>query len=150
MESDYIYSPEAILSVCEYEASGDLGLRVQGPDFASAIAAAVHGLVSAILPPSSVHAEETRTLSATGKDDEELVVSFLNEVLFLIYVRKWIPKRLEQLSLRNSEEIVASLVGEAYEPKRHPIDREIKAVTYHDFAITRRENEVTIEFLCDL
>jgi SHS2 domain-containing protein len=150
MESEYIYSPKVILSVNEYEASGDLGLRVQGPDLPSAIAAAVHGLVSAILPTSSVQADEIRTLRVTAKDDEELVVGLLNDVLFLIYAHRWIPSRLEHLTVRNREEVVASLVGEAYDPKRHPIDREIKAVTYHDFAITRGENEVTIEFLCDL
>jgi len=150
MEKEYNYAPDEILTIEEYEASGDLGLRVKGPNLPAAIAAAVQGLVAAILPSASIEPLETQRIEASGKDDEELVVNFLNSIIFLIYGQKWIPNRLEKLSLRSHGALEAILIGEKMDPKRHRIDREIKAVTYHNLSIKKNPQGVTIDLLCDL
>jgi SHS2 domain-containing protein len=52
--------------------------------------------------------------------------------------------------LRPSGQLSARLVGEPIDPNRHHIEREIKAVTYHNLSIREGQGGVTIDFLCDL
>ena len=149
MQKEYVFSGDrGIFS--EYEASGDLGIRAQGTDLLSAVAAAAHGLVASLLPPETVRYVEVRTISAQGRDDQEMIVNFLNDMLFLIYGHRWLPKYIKTLILHENWQIEASLVGEPLAPERHHIDREIKAVTYHNLSIVHAHSEVTIDLLCDL
>ncbi len=134
----------------EYEASGDLGLRVRGSDISAALASAVQGIVSALLSPDTIRGTESRVVEVEGRDTEEAVVNFLNEVLFLIFGSRWLPKHLETIRLRRGCQLSARLVGEPIDFTRHHIEREIKAVTYHNLSISEDQSGVTIDFLCDL
>jgi SHS2 domain-containing protein len=134
----------------EYEASGDLGLRARGSDISAALASAVQGIVEALLSPDTIRDTESRVIEVQGRDTEEAVVNFLNEVLFLIFGSRWLPKRLETISLQADGQISARLVGEPIDSSRHHIEREIKAVTYHNLSISEDQGGVTIDFLCDL
>jgi SHS2 domain-containing protein len=149
MEKEYIFAGNLGVFT-EYEASGDLGIRAQGADLLSAIAAAAHGLVASLISPDTIRADSVKTISAQGRDKQEMVVNFLNEVIFLVYGHRWIPKNINTMKLNENLQIDASFSGESIETARHHIDREIKAVTYHNLSIVRYQDEVTIELLCDL
>ena len=149
MQREYLFSGDTGI-FSEYEASGDLGIRAQGTDLLSAVAAAAHGLVASLLPPETVRDVEVRTISARGRDDQEMIVNFLNDMLFLIYGHRWLPKHIITLILREDWQIEGSFAGEPLAPERHHIDREIKAVTYHNLSIVHGHSEVTIDLLCDL
>jgi len=149
MQKEYVFSGDTGV-FSEYEASGDLGIRVRGTDLLSAVAAAAHGLVASLLPPETIRDAEVRAISAQGRDNQEMVVNFLNEMLFLIYGRRWLPKHIKTLVLHDSWQIEASFAGEPMAPERHHIDREIKAVTYHNLSIVQGQGEVAIDLLCDL
>ena len=141
-------SPPLIATVEEYEASGDLGFRAKGPDLPSVVAAIAQRLVSALLPLETIREQETRSLDVSGEEEEEQIVNFLNEVLFLVFGYRWLPRRIA--SIIWGERIKAELIGEPLDSKRHRIEREIKAVTYHNLSITRTQDSVTIDILCDL
>jgi SHS2 domain-containing protein len=149
MQQEYVFSGDTGI-FSEYEASGDLGIRAQGTDLLSAVAAAAHGLVALLLPPEAVRDVEVRTISAQGRDDQEMIVNLLNDMLFLIYGHRWLPKHINTLILHENGQVEASFVGEPLTPERHHIDREIKAVTYHNLSIVHGHSEVTIDLLCDL
>jgi SHS2 domain-containing protein len=141
-------SPKLKATVEEYEASGDLGFRAEGPDLPSVVAAVAQSLISALVPLEIIHERETRSLEISGEDEEEQVINFLNEVLFLVFGHRWLPRKVE--SLIWGETLKAELIGEPLDPQRHHIEREIKAVTYHNLLIIRTRNSVTIDILCDL
>ncbi len=149
MQKEYVFSGDTGI-FSEYEASGDLGIRARGSDLLSAVAAAAHGLIASLLPPETIRDAEVRTISARGRDDQELVVNLLNNMLFLIYGHRWLPKHIKTLILHNSWQLEASFAGEPMVPERHHIDHEIKSVTYHNLSIVLHQNEVTIDLLCDL
>jgi SHS2 domain-containing protein len=149
MQQEYVFAGDPG-DFSEYEASGDLGIQARGANLLAAVAAAAHGLIASLLPPQTIRDVEVRAISAQGRDEQETVVNFLNDMLFLVYGHRWLPKYIKTLSLHNNGRIAASLAGEPMAPERHHIDREIKAVTYHNLSIVRYQDEVTIELLCDL
>ena len=141
-------SPKPKVTVEEYEASGDLGFRAEGPDLPSVAAAVAQSLISALVPLETIREHEIRSLETSGEDEEEQIINFLNEVLFLVFGHRWLPRKVE--SLIWGETLKAELIGEPLDIQRHHIEREIKAVTYHNLSIIRTRNSVTIDILCDL
>lgn len=135
------------------EHSGDLRICAEGENFLEALAHASLGLLSQIVPPEAVREMEERTVKVAGETEAERMLAFLNELLFLAYGRRWIPKRVKRLtncSQKDCKELDAILTGEPVDPSRHEFRYDIKAVTYHDFKIERRDKKTIVEFVCDL
>jgi SHS2 domain-containing protein len=133
--------------------SGDLRIAARGHDNLEALANAAAGLISEAVDPDRIDETEERSVIVQGDDEVEQTIAFLNELIFLIYARHWIPKRVRTLTRcrrKGCREVEAVLVGEPVDPARHEFKYDIKAVTYHDFQIRRENDEVVIEFVCDL
>jgi SHS2 domain-containing protein len=146
--------PEA--KPCDFtivEHSGDLRIIARGRDKMEALAMAAAGLISQAVNPDGIAEVEEKAIAIRGNDDAELSIAFLNELVFLMYGRHWLPKRvrtLTQCSRKNCPELEAILVGEPVDQARHEFKYDIKAVTYHDFRLTQNDDGVTVEFVCDL
>ncbi len=79
------------------------------------------------------------SLSVRGADLEDLLVRWLQELLFRQETRDWRFGAARVLSLdRKRMRLRGVATGEPYDPARHGRGREIKAVTYHRLAIRRR------------
>jgi SHS2 domain-containing protein len=78
---------------------------------------------------------------------EQLLVSWLTELLFLYEDGRWLFCRFEPRIIGDGR-VEADVWGEKLDPTRHPIEREVKAVTYHRMALVREGNlwKTTIVF----
>ncbi|RPH93375.1 archease [candidate division KSB1 bacterium] len=135
------------------EHSGDLMFQARGANYLEALANASIGLVHQIIPVDSIREAEERELTIAGDDETSRTVAFLNELLYFVNGRLWLPRRvrtLTQCSKKSCSELYAVLAGEPVDPARHIFKYDIKAVTYHEFAIRREDNLTMIQFLCDL
>jgi len=135
------------------EHSGDVKIEAWGRDCQEALVNASLGLVNQIVTLESIEEAEERTIIVSGENDTARYIAFLNEILFLVYTKHWLLKRvrlLRQCLKTECREIEAVLVGEPLILTKHEIKYEIKAVTYHDFQIRKETASVTIEFVCDL
>jgi SHS2 domain-containing protein len=136
-----------------YDHSGDLRLVATGADFLEALANASVGLVNLLVEPATIRELEERPLRIAGDDETAQAVAFLNEVLYLASSRHWLVARvrtLTQCSRKGCRELEAIVVGEPLDPARHEFKYDIKAVTYHEFVIEKRDGITTIQFVCDL
>lgn len=76
---------------------------------------------------------ETREVRAEGRDDAELVVAFLTELLELQNVDGFLARKIEvERSPGPPRSVTARLHGEPFDPDRHRPRTEVKAITYHD------------------
>jgi SHS2 domain-containing protein len=142
---------EQMVSVEEH--SGDLEFVARGQDEFEALAHASAGLVHQIVPLDQIAEVEARSITVHGDTDTDRAIAFLNELLYLVYVRGWLPRRVRTLTRCNRtgcKELDAVLVGEPVDPARHEFKYDIKAVTYHRFEITHEQDSVILRFVCDL
>lgn len=119
-----------------FDHTADLGVEITGASQEEVYAGAAGALFDLLTDLSSVRESEERTLTVEGEGPDDLLVNFLRELLyswngegFLMKhcaVREAAPRRL-----------TAVLRGETYDPARHWIRMEIKAVTYHQASIRR-------------
>jgi SHS2 domain-containing protein len=81
-------------------------------------------------------ASGTRHLHVTGQDQPDLMVCWLRELLFLWNARELLIKdvRIDRLT---ENELSATVTIDAYNPEKHPIHTDIKAVTYHQIDVSR-------------
>ncbi|MGE5679556.1 MAG: archease [Bacillota bacterium] len=96
-----------------------------------------------------------KIISITETSREELLVSFLSELNFLISAKKWIfnsVKDIKILSVEKKDEFTlnALIAGEEFNPLRYKLKEEIKAVTFHQMKITFDNKEFSTIVVFDI
>ncbi len=124
---------------CEtFDHTADVGLSAWADSPAELLAALAGGLVDVICERSQVRPDELRTLHVEAQDMEFLAVDFLSRLLYIFAVDHFIPAEVS-VTIRDAGEdgisLTAELAGETYDPSRHEIRTEVKAVTYHQLKV---------------
>jgi SHS2 domain-containing protein len=132
--------------IIEHEA--DIGLEVYGKEQAGLFRNAAYALFSLITDPDPIEAGFTRHITITTTDGGELLVVFLNELLYLWATENFIPRNLSVVV--EGERLEADVTGEVFDPGKHLIYREIKAVTYHKFTIHQEGDRLRATIFLDI
>jgi len=114
--------------------TGDVGIRVRADDLKGLFCEAAKALFDIITDLEQVRVNLERTVAVEGTGREELLVAWLNELLYLhdvegLLFRDFSISSIEPRSLKG----VAR--GEKFHERRHIIKTGIKAVTYHQLEI---------------
>jgi len=110
--------------------TADFGLEIFGENENALFVHAAAALFDLITDTALLKGERQRTLEVAGQDWPDLMVNWLRELLYLWngearLVQHVNIERLEPTGLR------AVVATDPYQPDRHTIRNEIKAVTYH-------------------
>jgi len=126
---------------CEtFEHTADIGLAGWGDSLGELLAALAGGLSDVLCDRSKVQPAITRRVQVEAPDPEDLAVDFLSQVLYAFGADGFLTARasVEVLAAGRAGEpasVQAELAGEKYDPARHEIKTEVKAVTYHQLKI---------------
>ena len=118
----------------EIEHTADLGAEITAADLPSLFASAGEALYALIADPATIESHEERKVSATGTNSEDLLHTWLCELLALFNVEGFVGKRCEIVYISNGQ-VEGRVIGEKLNLKRHAFRTEIKGVTYHDFRV---------------
>jgi SHS2 domain-containing protein len=130
--------------------TGDMALLARAPTLRSLYDALTRGLFEVILDTRTVEAREKETVSIQDAvDAEDLLVRYLSELLFLHDARDWLFRGAEVVHL-SEKRLAARALGERFDPERHTIDRQIKAVTYHHLLLSQDGDGWTARCVLDL
>ena len=124
----------------------DIGLEIYGRDQAELFRHAGAALFSLITDPDTVEARFTRHI--TINNGEELLVVFLNELLYLWDTEKFFP-RIFSVMVEGGR-LDADLTGETFDPGKHSVYKEVKAVTYHKFTIQQESDLLKATVFLDI
>ncbi|MFB3907692.1 MAG: archease [Candidatus Eisenbacteria bacterium] len=117
-----------------FDHTADIGLRVYGRTRGELFEQAALGLASLLLESGEVRPVEERVVSLEHQGFEEGLIGWLNEILYLREIGRFLPATVAVLVL-DSRRLRARLSGETLDPSRHLPGLEIKAATYHDLRI---------------
>jgi SHS2 domain-containing protein len=115
--------------------TADLGIRVRGRDLADLLAAAGIALADLLYDTSRVEERVAEQVEVEAVSDEELLVRFLNELIYVAEVREFAWRVVEVRVVRPGR-ISVVLRGERLDPRRHEVRTSLKAATYHLMEIT--------------
>ena len=114
--------------------TADLGIEVYAKDQKQLFVNAGFSLFDLITDMHKVEAKTSLPLSVEGMNLEDLMVSWLSELLYFHQVKGYL---FTHFTIHDVSEkaIKANVKGEKFDPHRHELIREIKAVTYHQIKV---------------
>jgi SHS2 domain-containing protein len=118
--------------------TADLRIRITGADRSDLFKNAGLALFDLIADTARVEADAVIEFTVGGSDSADLLVNYLREMLFLWTGEEQLVKTIEILHITNTAVSARATVGR-YQPDRHQIVHEIKAVTYHQVDVSRTE-----------
>src|SRR5579864_4896314 len=121
-----------------FDHTADLGLRIRADDVEALFVDGGRALMSVIVSnPDAVEPREVLEVEVAGHNLEYLFVDWLDELLYLFESKRFLAREFEVTV--DPDGLEATLRGETYDPARHVLAHEVKAVTYH--ALTVEETE---------
>jgi SHS2 domain-containing protein len=154
-----------------FEHTADLGIRVRAGSLNELFADAARGLFSVMVAnPTAIRAIEEVPFQLAGGDLEELLHDWLTELLYTFYARRLV---LAEFNVRIDEDkttgvssvlkesrrvgasthpakLTATAQGEPIDVRRHEIDNEVKAITWHGLKVQRLPDGWQAEVIVDI
>ena len=120
-----------------FEHTADLGIRVEAPTLGGLLAEAARGLVSVLAGDlAQIRPSHEERLIVAGTEPTWLLHDWLAEVLAAFVVRRMLLCDFDVVV--DDHGLAATVRGEPYEPGRHRLAHEIKAITLHDLDVRQR------------
>jgi len=110
--------------------TADVGIAAYGKDLKEAFANAAYALFSLMADLDGVGDASCHQVEVTAEDRSELLVAWLNELIYLFEVENVLFKRFDIGELKETR-LRASCYGEKIDPERHKMKMGVKAATYH-------------------
>jgi SHS2 domain-containing protein len=131
------------------EHPSDIGIEATGASLASAFEHAAEGLMSVILDTSAVEAREEREVTIAAADQEQLLVRWLSELLYLYDGKGFVGKRFD-ITRISPVGLQARVGGEELDPERHRTRLDVKAVTYHQLLLRQDDRGAMVRVFLDI
>jgi SHS2 domain-containing protein len=132
-----------------FEHTADFGIRVRAGSLPELFADAARGLFSLIVTNfGEVRAVEEGKFSLSADTQEDLLHDWLSELLYTFSVRRLV---LSEFNVQvDATKLVATARGEPINLKRHQIDVEVKAVTWHALKVEQDSDGWLAEVIVDV
>lgn len=128
------------------EHTGDLKIRVKGKGFDQLLKNAAFALCDLMLPLDRP-IEETCEISIEGISREQVLVRFLNELIYIIQTQFLLFRDFDIEEVNNGVNAICR--GYRLKDSDRP-DYDIKGATYHDLVIENIDDNFTAQFILDI
>ncbi len=118
--------------------TADLGIVVKGADLKGLFVRAAYAMMDLMVEGDIEEKGVRRELTVEAEDLPDLMVRWLGEVLYLFEAEKLVVRDIEITSLSESR-LESALTLVHFRRGHHQITREIKAVTYHQISVERKD-----------
>ena len=117
-----------------FDHTADLGVAIYGKTVKELFANAAFAVFDIITDLNRVKATEERTIIVEGEGWEDLLVNYLREVLYMVNGEGLLLKEYSIIEI-DPQHLQGRVSGELFNPSKHRINTEIKAVTYHQVTV---------------
>lgn len=132
-----------------FEHTADIGLRIWAGRPEELLVEAGRAFFSVITDISAVGQVKKLTVRLKAESCEELLMSWLKELLFIFDTKHLLLSEFKIRQLNNCE-LVAEVAGEVLDRKKHTLGPEIKGITRHQFKLTEKANRYVAEVILDI
>ena len=118
--------------------TADIGIKASGETLEDLFETAAEAMFDQIVDTRRLKGLARSRLEVTGIDREDLMISWLRELLFLWNGREMLVKRAAIKAISETA-LSAVVIYDPYDPQTHEILTDIKAVTYHGIRVEKSE-----------
>jgi len=131
------------------EHTADVAVKVTADTAAELLANAAGGMFDLIGDIESIRPHVRRSVEIDADDYEELMVNWLTELLFRFETERLLLCEFDIEEI-DSRHLRATVGGEEYDPRRHELQTDIKAVTYSGLHVEHSDDEWTATVVFDI
>ena len=129
--------------------TADIGIRVYGKDLKELFANAAFAMFDIIADLEGMKTSVTVEIRKDAPNREELLIIWLDELLYNFYTKGLIFSKFEILELDDNR-ISAKAVGRHIGENKNRLKTEIKAATYHELKIENKDNLWQTQLIFDV
>ena len=134
-----------------FDHTADLGLRITADDLPDLFQTAATGLFDVIVANrEDVRCTDAEEISLVGDSTEDLLVEWLNELIFLSETRHRLYNHFQVELDASCCQLTATISGEPIDRARHVLDHEVKAVTRHGVVLQKEQQGWVAEVILDI
>ena len=133
--------------------TADIAVEVTGDTINDLFIASAFAWQESVFEKNGVNLSDEREINIEELSYEELLVSFLDELNFLLLTKKWIMGKVDKIQIQKNDDKInlkAIVTGENFDDKRHQLKVEIKAVTFHQIEIREVNNKYFTRIIFDI
>jgi len=112
------------------EHTADMGIEARADSLPGVLRDMAKGLKALMFGDSRVFARLDTEVTVQAEDLTELLVCWLNEVVYWSERDNLVPAEF-RIDLLSDKALRATVSGEPFDPVRHMVERQVKSVTYH-------------------
>lgn len=132
-----------------FEHTADIGIQAYGRTLDELFIAAAQGVESVMVEPEQIKCITSREVDVEGHDRLSLLISWLNELIFLFDTEYLLFSTFEIATMTDIR-LSGRAYGEIYDRERHDLGSAVKAVTWHEAAISKHEDGYRARLILDL
>ena len=129
--------------------TADLGIRFASPTLDGLFEVAAAALSDLLFGESTIALDQTEQVRVKAENTEELLVELLRELLYLWGVGK-LAFSEAHVKISGETSLVAEVRGETFDPQRHAVENEIKAITYHQLEVKKVNDTWHAQVILDI
>lgn len=116
--------------------TADFGIHVFGDNLKDLFENAAHAMFDQITDINQLKGPDTYNIQVKGNDWPDLMVNWLRELLFL-WTGKGLLVKHADIQTLSEYDLTATLSLDPFDPDRHTLKNELKAVTYHQIQVNK-------------
>ena len=131
--------------------TADAKFQAFGKTLEQAFSHAALATVSLMWDCEKIESRVEQTIEVSGRDEKQLLLNFLEEVLFLIDSRLFLLKRVKNIKISKQKGqfwLEARLAGDNHSEKYRTFG-EVKAITYNEMEIVQKDS-VKVQVVVDM
>lgn len=135
------------------EHTSDVYIEAYGDSLEEAYENAALAFYNTLTSTENVSENTVKDVEVSGEDLEALLVEWLQQLIVLFDVDKFVAKRIEVHSLSKINDkyfLRAKLYGEEFNPSKHRRGVYVKGATYWRMEISRKDSKVFLRFVLDI
>lgn len=130
---------KAVMRYRMIDHTGDVGIKVYGSSLPELFKNAAAAFLDILLAKGKITPRLEEKIFVSAGDTEQLLVTWLSELLYLFDTKRLLFSNIEFEEFGDNQ-IRAVARGELFDPKKHRLKTEIKAVTYHGLKIEKKNS----------
>jgi len=141
-----------ILPMKRYELidhTADIGIKVYGRDLKELFRNAAFAMFDIMADLEGLNSSVTVEIRKEAPNREELLVNWLDELLYNFYTKRLIFSEFD-ISELDDTHIVGRIIGRHIGENRSRLKTEIKAATYHDLKIEKTKDSWQTQLIFDI
>ena len=135
-----------------FDTTADIGIKVTSNNIEKAFENSALATLNLITDIEKIKPEITKKITLTSEDEYGLLYDWITDLLILLDSENFMASQynIKITEKENEYLLTGKIMGDTYDTTIYNYKTEVKAITYHEMNIEKKEDQIKIKFIVDL